>query len=371
MKDLPVPKYLNLAIRTFLGFALLLSACSQVDTPTSLEPQNVHDNILYSSSPDMSNPKRLDDAGVSGNVYVWFKPDAPVERVRFYLDDVWVDGRTERTAPYALSGDSGGKLRALDTSTLSAGQHKVVASAQFKDGNTVKWRAYFEVKRGTPEPAPSDALWVGDHEEGNLSDWYGRGGGGKFNSGGGTSNVSDKFAHTGRYSAELTLKNVTATQGVRLFRWAEPRSQSELYYSTWYYFSKRHTAPDWWNIWQYKSKTSSKNDPFFLLDVSDTNRLRLYDWQEKHGYQPLTDEAIPVGRWFQVEVFYKSRGDKTGAITVWQDGVKLYEVKNVRTRYADGDTQWSVNNYTDSVSPNDMVNIYVDDAVISKTRVGR
>ena len=132
----------------FLGFILLLSACSQTTAPTSLEPQNAYDNILYSLSSTMISPKQLDDAVVSGDIYVWFKPDAPIKGVKFYLDDVWVDGRTERDAPYALNGEVGTELNALDTSTLSVGRHKVVASVQLKDGSTEKWRAYFTVERG-------------------------------------------------------------------------------------------------------------------------------------------------------------------------------------------------------------------------------
>lgn len=361
-----------------LILTFVLFGCSQVDAPTPLSPLNTQDNLRFSASPNMSNPKALEGATVSGDIYVWYEPDTSIQQVRFYLDDNWVDRRTERYAPYALSGDRYGKLRALDTSTLSPGRHKVVARVKLRNGSFKKWQAHFTVKRepGAPEDPvalkPGEILWRADHEEGNLSDWYAKRGGGEFNSGGGRSSVSRDVAKSGRYAAKMVLTDVDKTEGVRLFRWDEPRREGELYYSTWYYFPKRHNAPNWWNVWQFKSKTSSRNDPFFLIDIANRKggnmHFRLYDWQERRSYhQSLKD--IPVGRWFHVEVFYKSRGDRTGAITVWQDGTKIFDVKNVRTRYADGDTQWSVNNYTASIKPDPVVT-YVDDALISKARVG-
>ena len=346
-------------IAYILALLLALAACSQA--PTDLEPLDAYDNIVYHSTDQRNDPQRLDSAAVSGLIYVEFVPDNSIERVKFNVNDVFK--KTEYDAPYTYN---------LDTNTLPDGQHKLVTSSKLPDGSFVKHRAYFIVNNGSSTPPnPEDTLWVGDMEEGDLSDWdsNGAGGGGEYNSGGGQSSASSRYAHTGDYSAKLTLTDVDSTQGVRLFRWAEPRAYDELYYSVWYYFPERYTAPDWWNIFQFKSKTSSLNDPFFLLDVSSQNKLSLYDWQERRSYTPIVDKEVPVGRWFQLEVFYKSRGDETGAITVWQDGVKLYDVKNVRTRYTDGDSQWSVNNYTANISPND-VDIYVDDAVISTTRVG-
>ena len=94
----------------------------------------------------------------------------------------------------------------------------------------------------------------------------------------------------------------------------------------------------------------------------------LYNGYQKTSYQQrLTD--IPVGQWFQVEVYHRSRGDNTGAITVWQDGVELFDVQGVQTRYLEGDIQWSINNYTDNIRA-DTVTLYVDDMIISKARIG-
>ena len=195
-----------------LTLLLALAACSQ-DASVDLKSQDAYDNIFYSKSADMSNPKRLDGATVSGDIYVWFEPDSKIERVKFYLNDVWVDKRTESIAPYALSGDVNGTLKALDTSELGTGElstgelgtgrHEVVASVQTVDGSFEEWRAYFEVARS----APVDALWTGDMEEGNLDDFYkvgSAGSGGEFNNGNATSSATHDYAHSGKYSSDMT-----------------------------------------------------------------------------------------------------------------------------------------------------------------------
>jgi hypothetical protein len=64
-----------------------------------------------------------------------------------------------------------------------------------------------------------------------------------------------------------------------------------------------------------------------------------------------------------LEAEYSCAADETGSVAVWQDGVLLFEISGTRTRYTDGDCQWSVNNYSDKVIPSPAV-IFVDDASI-------
>ncbi len=54
---------------------------------------------------------------------------------------------------------------------------------------------------------------------------------------------------------------------------------------------------------------------------------------------------------------------------MWQDGVEILNLEGVRTRYDNGDCQWSANNYGEYVTPSPVV-IYIDDLAISQTRVG-
>ena len=224
-----------------------------------------------------------------------------------------------------------------------------------------------------PSPAPNDVIWFADHEDGSLGQWSSGSCGGQFNSGGGRSSVTDRVSRTGDYAAQATIANVNGDQGVRLFRWCESQRNDELYYSTWYYIPQQfNTVAGWWNIFQFKSKTPNTNDPFFILNVGNRSNggmhFYLYDWQRERSYTQNAMD-IPVGRWFHVEVYYKSAGDNSGAITVWQDGVEIFDVQNVQTRYPNGDTQWALTNYTSRISP-DPATIYLDDAAISRSRLG-
>src|SRR6266480_2796488 len=161
----------------------------------------------------------------------------------------------------------------------------------------------------------SSVLWSADMETGDLSQWSRpdvpggpNAGGGVFDSGTATASVDVASpAHSSIHSAKLYINTLNpaeiSTSGVRLFRWLEPESRSELHYSVWYYFPRRYIPsgnPPWWNVFQWKSKRGDAIDPFFALNVGN---------------------------------------------------------------YPDGDCQWSVNNYSKSLNPS-TATIYMDDAAI-------
>ena len=99
---------------------------------TSLSAGEVH----YSLYSDARDPQSLSEATVSGQIYAWFESGASVAEVRFFVDDQWVDERTERIAPYSLGGDRGvGQLLAYDTDRLSAGEHTLVVRVRFPGSN--------------------------------------------------------------------------------------------------------------------------------------------------------------------------------------------------------------------------------------------
>jgi hypothetical protein len=235
-------------------------------------------------------------------------------------------------------------------------------------------------------------------EAGNMLEWYKDGGGAEHLGMDGTyqgtgtgptvapdgssSQASRDFAHSGSWSAKLSLPG---TGGIRLWRWNEPMQNRELYYSVWYYFPRGYTVGQngWNNILQYKSRTSDgKNDPFFLMQWKNQGTAMypsLYWWQPSsmEGPQPgqfgqrtwdFPNVPIPVGRWFNIEVRYVCAGDFTGAIQVWQDGVQLIRLEGIRTAFPGGDCIWAVTNYAQNISPAPY-NMYVDDAAISRTRI--
>ena len=241
---------------------------------------------------------------------------------------------------------------------------------------------------------PLQGLWSTGMEDGTMSAWYAGGGGGEFNghpgstagsvgSDGSTSAASQEQAHSGAWSAKLTIPSNGAC---RLVRQLESQQYAELYYSAWYYFPQSYTLSGpgaFWMLMQWKSATATAHDPFFMLVAYSATPSTLnlgLAWfplpvdgplPGQSGYQLFPSNIqMPVGRWFQVETRYKSAGDFTGAIQMWIDGVEVYHMENVRTRYPDGNTIWSVTSYAQGLSPSPVV-IYVDDAVISQTRPGQ
>lgn len=231
-------------------------------------------------------------------------------------------------------------------------------------------------------------------ETGNLSQWTktsvvnNSSQGGSYDSGycnRPTSGVSTEVARSGRYSMEMTIDTANRTSsGCRQFRHAESVSGNPYYYSAWFYLPAKSSAIDYWNVFQFKSESSTLNDPFWVIDLMPRSNgaLRLllrwkgtvvgpYSGDASLGTRYFDQAArdVPVGRWFHVEAYLKQASDFSGRLTVWQDGVQLWDMANVKTKYPGGDNRWSVNNYSDGVNPNP-TSVYVDDAVISTARVG-
>ena len=258
-------------------------------------------------------------------------------------------------------------------------------------------------------PTPSKGsngkiLWSADMETGDLSQWYApakqagsANGGGIFNSGIADAVASQDYAHSGKWSAKLTITTPGPgghASGARLFRWKESHDpayfNSGLYYSAWIYLphpyrltANPHTGR-FWNLVQFKSSTPHANDPVFIVDVQNRPTGTLYAtlgwWNrlpmegphvgERGGKRYEQDNTdLPVNTWFHIETYLRQAGDFSGRITVWQDGKQILDQDSVRTRYPEGDNGWSVNLYSDGLSPSPST-IYVDDATISTYRIG-
>jgi hypothetical protein len=233
---------------------------------------------------------------------------------------------------------------------------------------------------GIPGGGGLTTIWSADFETGNTSQWYlpsasadANAGGGEFDSGIAWTTPSQLYAHSGKWSLEMTIITppVSAT---RMFRWLEPRTYNNLYYSVWYYFPQTYQPTNFWNVFQWKSKIAStgQDDPFFIVNVGNRSDgsmfLYLFNWQTRQRYTQ-TVINVPVRQWFNVSAHYVCAADNKGTATVWQDGIELFDVENVVTRYSNGDCQWSVNNYSDAVTPTPTT-IYIDDAAIAVQKSG-
>lgn len=217
-------------------------------------------------------------------------------------------------------------------------------------------------------------LWEAKHETGDTSEWARSQSGSIFNSGTGKVEWTDEVAHGGTGSLALSVRQASGeTQAARIFRWAENPSQA--YYSAWFYFPELVHPDRWWNIFQFKSKLDDGTDPTWIVNVGTDSegamRLYLYDAITRTSHHQTVSPnpmVIPVGEWTHIEVFLQQAMDDSGRISLWQDGRLLYQLEGVQTTLADN-VQWSLNNYSDALDPED-VTIFIDDAAIALDRQG-
>ncbi len=224
-----------------------------------------------------------------------------------------------------------------------------------------------------PGASNRQLLWSGNASANWLAAWQADNGGGIFTTGTGTADISTDVVRDGQPAIRLSITDADGQHGkqaVRLFRWNESDTNAQAYYSVWYFFPRVYKPAQYWNVFQWKSKTATRDDPFWILNVGNRPDgqmfFYLYDWQNQKAYDQ-TNQVIPVDEWIHIEAYYQVAPDNTGRVIFWQDGKVLYSVTNVPTRYPDGDAQWSIDNYTDNILPS-QADIYISDPTISRSR---
>jgi hypothetical protein len=252
----------------------------------------------------------------------------------------------------------------------------------------------------TDPPAQPVLLWSSGMENGSVSDWSRNSGGGLYNSGSYSAGASTDAARSGSWSLKATINTSGGTSGVRAFRWAEPRAHRAAYYSAWLYIPTAFTLThdpntgQFWNVFQFKSRTTdgSRNDPVWAFYAQqDAGGLYLkagWGWggtqlagpRAGDGiagkyFSPLTKVYVPAGRWVHLEAYLNQSKDFDGQMKFWQDGTLLYDFSGVRTSYNNcdyngwcADNEWSVNLYSDGLSPNPG-SAYFDDAAIATSYI--
>lgn len=240
----------------------------------------------------------------------------------------------------------------------------------------------------TTEPPVNTPIWFAGHEGGNDGEW--RSGpyeSGPVPSGNCTTSVASGTAHTGNFALRQTI-NTSSESGCRQFRYEEIRDNVEpsgLYFSAWLYAPVRATVSgSFWNVFQFKTKNSSGsfNEVAWALDiVNRTSSGAMYlrprwkglfpgpqasDGTSRKTYENQLD--LQPGRWTRIEAFLRQSAGYTGRFTFWQDSQLVLDIPSSRTLYDSGsDNRWSLNNYSDGLSPSSM-SLFWDDATISRTR---
>ena len=202
--------------------------------------------------------------------------------------------------------------------------------------------------------------------------------------------VSSQHAHKGEYSMKLTINTESGKAGCRQNRDVEARTGDTFVYSAWYYLPRREVPThDMWIVSQFKSESptvvSIGTDPFWTINIVRSRRgpLRLVlKWKggltdHTQGVSgPFADSPIqariyrqrrtdvPIRRWFRISAKLKQSGAFGGRLVVRQNGVLLWDMRHVRTKYPDGRQSWSVANYSNGIR-DDPATIFIDDARVA------
>ncbi|HEX4405690.1 MAG TPA: heparin lyase I family protein [Polyangia bacterium] len=217
-----------------------------------------------------------------------------------------------------------------------------------------------------PDP---DFLWWSDHETGGLDDWL-RGGtsaGTTYATGGGAISVQPGLARSGRYALVSTAGAAGAMSAGQVTRHG---LVDDAYYGAWFYLPATATPATYWVFFSFHADDGN----VALWDVklgpegaSGTLELQLLS-HVTGDVTPLEHVTVPLGRWFQVQVFLHPAADASGALRVWLDGASVFDVAGPTTNAAASALAWTVGTITDGLTPAPTT-LYVDDAFIAKRRV--
>jgi hypothetical protein len=252
----------------------------------------------------------------------------------------------------------------------------------------------------------TDLVWSTGFESGDLSDWSAPPGmGGTFASDAGGANPSvtstTERAHTGAYSVKFA--SLAAVQGSPFSPsgsclYKESEFPQGAYYSAWYYIPAFYETLSAWSVLKFMVPNSATADDAEGVDAStsapstatalgralgaseliDLNVLSLpgqvmtlvlFDARHQYLESPLPDPVpdLPIGRWFQIECFYRNDSGPGGELTVWLDGALIYDIR----RPTGGETPvvvFAICSLVNDLSPQSAT-LYVDDVAVSWTRV--
>jgi hypothetical protein len=239
-------------------------------------------------------------------------------------------------------------------------------------------------------------LWKGTAETGNLSEWSPGGGNYKMNANRVLfSNASRDRAKSGSFSFKYTVDAGTGMASTQLHRYSvngEPNTNKDAIYTAWYFIPQKidFYGVSWHNMMQWMVKTTnSRNHPVYAIGLAvmggkgsrGENYIELRNTGEwfpggtSFDHQPLQKLAIPIGKWFKIQVRYIHGANKNGKVMVWQGDLEgndtlIYDISGVttypptnRTGGSTTELQWSVNHYTARTIPA-ITTIYFDDASI-------
>jgi hypothetical protein len=217
-----------------------------------------------------------------------------------------------------------------------------------------------------PDP---DFVWWSDHESGDLGDWL-RGGpalGSSYTAGGGDISVQSGLARSGQHALRSTAAGAGGPATAQVTRRGLPAA---AYYGAWFYLPALAHPTTYWVFFAFHGGDAASGDVALwdlkLTDVdvatAGTMELRLLH-HDTGDVAPARHVAVPVGRWFQVQAFFRAATDGSGLLQVRQDGQLVYDVPGATVTAAPG-LAWMLGSLTDGLTPASTA-LFVDDAYVT------
>lgn len=174
-------------------------------------------------------------------------------------------------------------------------------------------------------------------------------------------------ARSGGFAAAFTVGTKEDDPGAQARCVVQGGLPTEAHYSAWYYVPEAPRNRGNWNLFHFEEHDGetleARWDVSISSDSDSTPTLYIFDHVRGIGRSGEDTPPMPVGRWFQVELYLDRQDDATGAIALYQDGELLVEVTGLRTGVGEWG-QWYVGNLADDLTPATST-VYVDDVTIT------
>jgi hypothetical protein len=213
-----------------------------------------------------------------------------------------------------------------------------------------------------PDP---DFAWWSDLETGDTTDWT-RGAGTVYPFGGGTLSVQTGIKRSGKFALVSTVPAGGGPMVAALVT-REEMGPPDAYFGAWFYVPAFARPATYWVVFAFHA-----GDDAALWDLKLTPNaagdltLQLFEHASALDLTALAMVTVPLGRWFQVQAYYRAHGDASDVLRIWQDDQVLYEIAGPDAA-GTGGVKWSLGTITDGLTPG--ATIYIDDAFIAARRI--
>lgn len=176
--------------------------------------------------------------------------------------------------------------------------------------------------------------------------------------------------HSGKRAAAFSLSAGGAFDDLQTRCVRQGELPKAAYYSAFFLIPEAPSAANNWNLMHFRSGDGGPAhglwDVSLERQVDGTFQVYVFDFLRSLTRTTTDVPAVPIGVWFELELYLERAADGTGELELYQDGQLALALEGLTTDDATYG-QWYVGNLAASLTPAESV-LYVDDVSISLTR---